>query len=239
VSAPRVPDGCCVYAVGDIHGRRDLLDALLERIWADAPATGNNLVFLGDYIDRGPDSKATIECLANLQRPGWEIVTLRGNHDQMLLDFLGYPEAYLGWRSLGGSETLLSYGVKPPLFSNTKDLVRLRDEFADMLPRKHRAFFEDLRLCHVVGDYFFVHAGVRPAISLDRQSPEDLLGIREDFLFSNQRLDKVVVHGHTPSEQPVTRGNRICVDTGAYATNCLTAVKLSGRSCNFLSTGDT
>ena len=236
---PSVPEGCCVYAIGDLHGRADLLEHLLERIFGDAGEVNNTLIFLGDYIDRGPDSKGVVERLIHLQRPGWSIVKLRGNHEQLLLEYLNNPEGYQAWRAIGGAETLLSYGVRPPMFSDAKELRRTHEEFVAQFPRAHFAFLTGLSYSHVIGDYFFVHAGVRPGISLDRQSPEDMLGIREEFLGSDERLEKVVVHGHTPTESPVMKPNRIGIDTGAYATNCLTAVKLAGESCMFLSTGDT
>ncbi len=233
---PRIPDGQCVYAVGDIHGRLDLLEKLLVRIWSDAPAEGNTLIFVGDYVDRGPASKEVVECLINLRRPGWDIVKLRGNHEQILLEYLSNPDAYQAGRSFGGAETLLSYGVRPPVFSDTKELQRAHAEFTANLPRSHLAFLTGLSCAHTVGDYLFVHAGVRPGIALERQSPEDMLWIREDFLLSDERLEKVIVHGHSPSERPVLRASRIGIDTGAYATNCLTAAKLTGESCMFLST---
>lgn len=237
--APRVPDGCCVYAVGDVHGRIDLLQRLLERIWADAAEPIKYLILLGDYVDRGPASKDVVEYLIKLERPGWDIIKLRGNHEQVLLEYLNNPEAYQAWRSFGGAETLLSYGVRPPMFSDPKELRRAHEQFAALLPRTHLAFLMALPCAHVVGDYFFVHAGVRPGIALDRQTPEDMLWIRDDFLLSDERLEKVIVHGHSPSERPVLRANRVGIDTGAYATNCLTAAKLTGESCMFLSTDDT
>jgi Calcineurin-like phosphoesterase len=230
----RIADGQCVYAIGDIHGRLDLLDALLERIWADAPKDGNTLVFVGDYIDRGPASKDVVERLIGLERPGWQIIKLRGNHEQFLLEYLGNPEVFSAWRGFGAAETLLSYGVRPPMFSG--ESARAHAEFTAQLPRAHQAFFNTLPYAHTIGDYFFVHAGVRPAIALDRQSPEDMMWIREEFLLCDDRLDKVIVHGHTPGQSPVLRHNRIGVDTGAYATGCLTAAKLAGESCTFIST---
>ena len=161
---PKVPDGTRVYGVGDIHGRRDLLDTLLQRIWTDAaPSTGpNTLVFLGDYVDRGPFSKDVIGCLLTLERPGWDIVPLRGNHEQMLLDFCLNPEVYRVWRGFGGAETILSYGVRPPQFDDLADFARARDEFVSRVPKSHLEFLKALPYFHVVGDYLFVHAGVQP-----------------------------------------------------------------------------
>jgi len=232
------PAGTCVYAVGDIHGRRDLLERLMSRIAGhagDVPRK-NALVFLGDYVDRGPQSKAVIDFLLQLDWPGWEIVTLRGNHDQAVIDFVEDPLTYRGWRGFGAAETLVSYGVKAPIFDDDRAFAAARDEFVDKCPPEHMEFLNSLKLSHVAGDYMFVHAGVRPGIALDQQSAEDLMWIRDDFLSSNAKLDKVIVHGHSPSEKPVLRRNRIGVDTGAYATGCLTAAVLEGENCNFLST---
>lgn len=236
---PRIPDGRCVYAVGDIHGRADLLERLLEQIWADAPETSNTLVFLGDYVDRGPSTKAVLDLLIDLKRPGWDIVCLRGNHEQILLEYLQNPEVYQAWRSFGGTETLLSYGVRPPVFSDTKELQRAQAEFVAALPQAHVRYLNSLPNSYSVGDYFFVHAGVRPGISLERQLPEDLLWIRDEFLNSDARLGKVIVHGHSPMDQPIVKPNRIGVDTGAYATGTLTAVKLIAEHRSFLSCRDT
>lgn len=234
----QVPDGVCVYAIGDIHGRYDLIQALLDLIWIDAPDGENILVFLGDYVDRGPASKDVLDHIINLQREGWATVKLLGNHEYSLLEFLKNPEIYPSWRTYGGAETLLSYGVKPPMFMDAKELGRARDEFAEKFPREHFLFLSGLPYSHSIGDYFFTHAGVRPGIALDDQVSDDLLWIRDDFLISDQWFGKVVVHGHTPTEAPVVRPNRIGVDTGAYATNRLTAVKLVGDRYTFLSTGD-
>lgn len=226
-----------ISAVGDVHGRLDLLDKLLDLIWSDtADAAQNWLIFLGDYIDRGPASKAVVERLIHLKRPGWMIVFLRGNHEQMLLDFTGTPEVYRIWREFGGAETLHSYGVRPPLFDDDTEYVRARDELVLRLPSSHFDFLAALPYYHAAGDYFFVHAGVRPGIAFEKQSPEDMIWIRDEFLNSDRVLEKIVVHGHTPTQHPVRRPNRIGVDTGAYATGCLTAAVLEGESWRFLAT---
>ena len=234
---PAVPEDERIYAVGDIHGRADLLEKMLGLIWADAAGPAQNtLVFLGDYIDRGPSSQEVIEILATLERPDWTLIKLRGNHEQLLLDFLSKPDVYRVWRTFGGAETLQSYGVRPPLFDDDVEYARARDELMSRLPPRHFAFLTALSTSYAAGDYYFAHAGVRPGIALDKQSPEDLMWIREDFLLSDRKLEKVVVHGHTPVERPAVRPNRIGVDTGAYATDCLTAAVFEGESCRFLST---
>lgn len=235
---PSVPESLCVFAIGDIHGRVDLLDRLLERLWsAGADDMRHMLIFLGDYVDRGPASRQVIDRLLSLRRPGWDVIALRGNHDQMILNFLEQPEVYRAWREFGGAETLLSYGVRPPAFDREGELLRIHEEFRRALPDAHLRFLQSLPYWHVVGDYLFVHAGLRPGIALEDQAPEDLMWIRDDFLQSERTFPNVVVHGHTPSPRPVVAPGRICVDTGAYATGCLTAVRLEGDECIFLSTG--
>ncbi|MGA7713020.1 MAG: metallophosphoesterase family protein [Rhizomicrobium sp.] len=238
---PRVPDGTRVYAVGDIHGRLDLLEILLTKISAHAGTAErqNSLVFLGDYVDRGQQSKQVIDHLLGLSWPGWKMVFLRGNHDQAILDFLEDAAFYRVWKDFGAADTLVSYGVKPPRFDTAEAISETRKEFATKCPAKHLEFLRGLEYSHIIGDYMFVHAGVRPGIALDRQSPQDLMWIRDEFLISDRRLDKVIVHGHTPTERPVRRANRIGVDTGAYATNCLTSVVLEGDNCVFLNTDET
>jgi len=237
---PALPEGRRIYAVGDVHGCRDLLEQLVKRIRAhagSAPSSATNvLLMLGDYVDRGPDSKGVIDTLLGFDAPGWEKTFLRGNHDQALLDFLGDPNFYRAWRSYGAPETLLSYGVRPPLFDDEAEFVKARDALAANLPQTHLAFLRSLANFHEEGDYFFAHAGVRPGIPLDRQMPEDLLWIRDDFLNSNRSFGKFVVHGHTPTERPVRRSNRLGLDTGAHATGCLTAAVLEGDTCTLLST---
>ncbi len=230
----RLEEGQRVYAVGDIHGRADLLAALLEKIRADAGDRPSTLIFLGDYVDRGPASKEVVELLLNLDWPGWEIVCLRGNHEETLLQFLRDPDTYLAWRPYGAADTLWSYGVKPPSFSSAAEILRAQEDFAAKLPRRHLAFFMELPFTHSVGGYYFAHAGVRPGIALHQQRSEDLLWIRDEFLLSDASFGKVVVHGHSPSEEPVVRRNRIGIDTGAYATHRLTAVRLAGDGVTFL-----
>lgn len=235
---PATTQGRRLFAVGDIHGRRDLLQRMLKKITAHKVESGfsNAIVFLGDYIDRGPDSKGVIDLLLALDLPGWQKVFLRGNHDQAILDFLRDPLFYRAWRGFGAPETLLSYGVIPPRFDSEDAFVKARNELSVALPQAHLHFLERLDYSFTDGDYHFVHAGVRPGIALERQVAEDMLWIRDDFLLSTRDFGKVVVHGHTPTEKPVKRFNRIGLDTGAHATGCLTAAVFEGESCDFLST---
>jgi serine/threonine protein phosphatase 1 len=238
---PTLPPGQLLYAVGDIHGRLDLLESLLGMIAQDAPARASvpqkTLVFVGDYIDRGPDSRGVIERLIGDPLPGFDAHFLKGNHEAILLDFLEEPPLLNHWLMNGGDATMRSYGV------DVERLVRLRapseiwrNAFADTLPESHLRFFRQLKLSVSFGDYLFVHAGVRPGVPLGAQSEADLVWIREPFLESVERFGKVVVHGHTPGREPVTRPNRIGIDTGAVFTGRLTALKLQDESRDFLQT---
>lgn len=237
---PVLAEGRRIFAIGDIHGRRDLLGRLLEQIkeLRQISPADDTFVFLGDYIDRGADSRGVIDLILSLPAD-WNMVFLRGNHDQSLLDFLGDPLFYRAWRSFGAPETLLSYGVRPPRFDDPEECVVARDELIRACPSAHIEFFHGLRLLYEDGDYVFAHAGIRPGVALGRQRGEDLMWIRDDFLMSNRLFDKIVVHGHTPTEKPVRRPNRLGVDTGAYATGRLTAAILEGDRITFLSTGAT
>ena len=220
-----VPPGHAVYAVGDIHGRADLLDKLLDRIVAEATRHADDkhrwLILLGDYIDRGPSSRAVVERLLNDPLPGFDTVRLLGNHEEALLDFLDGRSDGQDWLSFGGLETLMAYGV--PLRGDL-DTEGRETELRDALS---------------VGDYLFVHAGVRPGISLEAQRRTDLLWIRDDFLRARSALPgKVVVHGHTICDLPQDLGHRINVDTGAFASGRLTCLVLRGTRRQFLSTLD-
>lgn len=232
-----VPAGTRVYAIGDIHGRLDLLDELLIKIGKDTE-TGLSrqvLVFVGDYVDRGPHSSGVIARLVSLQTEA-EALFLRGNHDQALLDFLADPQFYATWKDYGGKETLVSYGVRPPLFEQRRFMFEARNQLLKAIPQSHLAFLNSLEPFVEIGDYYFTHAGVRPGVSLDSQRNEDLMWIRDDFLSSSVDFGKVIVHGHSVATLPVFRSNRIGIDTGAYATGKLTAVVLEGTACRFLQT---
>lgn len=234
--APAAEETHRIYAVGDVHGRLDLLDLLLDKIAHDAslmPGT-RSLVFVGDYIDRGPESRGVVERLLHPME-GFETHYLRGNHDQALLDFLDDASSYRRWRHFGAAETLLSYDVEPPS-DNGNAAMFARDDLADKLPESHLQFFRSLGSFVQIENYHFVHAGARPGVPLEEQSLEDMMWIREDFLESDENFGKVIVHGHTPADRPVCRSNRIGIDTGAFATNCLTAVVLDGTGARFLNT---
>lgn len=236
---PSVGAGTVVYAVGDIHGRADLLDRLLARVREDAAARSERrkvLVFLGDYIDRGPESRRVIDLLAAEDPDGPERVFLKGNHEDAMLGFLASPEIGFQWLGFGGAATLRSYGVDPHAAHVDGGFELLRRELARALPLSHRRFLDRLALCHEEGDYLFVHAGVRPGIPLDRQDPDDLIWIRGAFLESREDFGKTVVHGHSIAPLPELRANRIGIDTGAFATGVLTCLVLRGARRAFIQT---
>ncbi len=222
-----------VYAIGDIHGRRDCLDQLLENIEQDAGTKPYRLIFLGDYIDRGPDSWGVIERLVLLRRKKPSTIFLKGNHEQVLIDFLAVPEETESWLDWGGLEALKSYGVDN---LRGKSLEQVRDEFADLLPDDHFRFLLDLELYHQRGDYIFVHAGLNPLQDLAQQKEQDLLWIRDPFLQNKSQRwgNKTIVHGHTPVENAQDKGWRINVDSGAYASGILSAVCLDGTTRRFI-----
>jgi diadenosine tetraphosphatase ApaH/serine/threonine PP2A family protein phosphatase len=236
----RVPDGTRVYCVGDIHGRDDLLREMTERVGADmkGPSFDHAVtVFLGDYVDRGLGSKRVIEQLAHDEWPT-SIIALAGNHEDLLMAFLENAAVLEVWRSLGGLETLHSYGVDVGPAMAGRDFGAVQAAFATRFPKRHRDFLETLKVSAAIGDYFFCHAGVRPGVPLDRQDRDDLLNIRDPFLSSEAEHGKLVVHGHTPSVAPEIRPNRIGIDTAAYATNRLTCLVLEKDQRRFLHVGD-
>ena len=243
----RVPEGMRVYAVGDIHGRCDLLAGLHAAIARDAdgvpPGTELVVVYVGDYVDRGLESRGVLDHLLELPLRRFRAVHLLGNHDAWLLAFLADPGIGPAWLRFGGDATVLSYGVRRDEASDggaddgAGAMIELQRELRARIPARHRAFLERLKLTAEFGDYIFVHAGIRPGVPLDRQRADDLLWIREPFLRWRGEAGKVVVHGHTVHVEPEVRPNRIGIDTGAYWTGCLTALVLEGESYRFLSTG--
>jgi serine/threonine protein phosphatase 1 len=238
----RVPAGRRVYAVGDIHGRADLLIRLLEQLRADVAGGGFEgrpiLIFLGDYIDRGFQSKDVINVLLGDTLSPFETYFLKGNHEAAMLQFLGDPGIGPRWAEYGGAETLVSYGVQPPRArTNIEEWAQASDELHKALPMEHLHFLQNLDLSVRIGDYVFVHAGVRPGVPLDQQTEQDLLWIREEFLGDRRLLEAVVVHGHTPVPQPYQDGRRIGIDTGAYLSGALTAARFEHDMVEFITTG--
>jgi serine/threonine protein phosphatase 1 len=237
---PTLPEGLLLYAVGDIHGRLDLLESLLGLIERDATsrqADQRILVFVGDYIDRGPDSRGVVERLISDPPQGFEAHFLKGNHEAILLDFLEDAWRLDHWLMNGGDATMRSYGVDTERLAHGGAAPEAwREAFAEALPATHLRFFRELQLSVSFGDYLFVHAGVRPGVPLAAQSEADLIWIRGPFLSHADPFDKIVVHGHTPEPEPVARQNRIGIDTGAVFTGRLTALRLEGGAREFLQT---
>ena len=220
-----------VYAIGDVHGCARQLDKLLKRIGKDlAGHEGkSSLVFLGDYIDRGPDSAGVVERLVAGPLPGDTHHFLLGNHEAAMLE--AYEGKALGWLAYGGIQTLESYGVDKKALFATPSVKKL---IARHVPPAHLDFFRSLKLSKSIGPYLFVHAGVRPGVPLDAQHKRDLVWIRDEFLSSKKDHGKIIVHGHTVSDKPQHKKNRIGLDTGCYATGTLTAARLEGDRVDFL-----
>lgn len=229
-----------VYAIGDVHGRLDLLETLLVEIGKDCASLNERaqLIFLGDYIDRGLHSREVIDRLLELTRDGrFSPRFLKGNHEAALLDFLARPESGAAWLTYGGAETLYSYGVAaPPLASGPASLHRASEALRAALPDAHLDFLSHLELWIRHGDHLFVHAGLRPGRGLDAQDEQDLLTIRDAFHKSWRRWPFTVVHGHTPVDSVYIDDRRICVDTGAYITGRLSAVCIDQGEVRVLST---
>lgn len=228
-----VPDGRRLYAIGDIHGRLDLLDGLLEQIVRDEAARGgpaSELVFLGDLVDRGPHSAQVIDRLIALraERPGVRV--LLGNHEEVFLRAIeGEAKALRLFSRIGGEETILSYGVSQQAYAEA-DYDELHRLLLEAVPAAHRAFLESCEDMVVAGDYVFVHAGVRPGVPLEEQRPSDLRWIREEFLRTRTPFEKRVVHGHTISEEIVDLPHRVGIDTGAYRSGILSAMGFEGEN---------
>lgn len=228
------------FAVGDIHGRADLLADMLAMLEARAASETRSggapvVVFLGDYIDRGPDSKTVIDLLLEGRPFGYERRYLKGNHEQSMLGFLNAPMEYRAWLLQGGAETLLSYGVQPPppVGAQEHDWIGVAQHLRARLPVGHYEFLESLERYVELGDYAFVHAGVDAGRSLAEQTDEDLFWARAAFIASKRPFSHRVVHGHTPVDQPYADSRRVAVDTGAYASGALTAARFEADQVSF------
>ena len=236
---PSVPPGYRVYAIGDIHGRLDLLDDALARIEADNDSRGQAqviLVFLGDQIDRGPSSAQVIERARTYDRPGLRKVFITGNHEEVLLRLLrGQSQFIRDWLKFGGAECARSYGISSTALKRT-DPDRAVEVLRGKVPKHDQEFLESFVDTFRIGSYLFVHAGVRPGVPLPEQKQSDLRWIRHPFLNHEDDHGFIVVHGHTIADQIDVRGNRIGLDTGAYRTGVLTAMGLEGEERWFLQT---
>lgn len=230
-----LPPGLRIYAIGDIHGRLDLLKQLLDKIDADTKSTTSavKLVFLGDYIDRGLQSKHVLDYLLLLaeqasdeQKPHF----ILGNHEQVMRELIkgGNLKLLQDWLTFGGRETLMSYGIRPTALNNAAGLTAMMDDFIAKVPKSHVELLNSMETSVSYGDYFFCHAGARHGVPLSDQTEQDLVWIRRDFMANTKKYEKMIVHGHTISETAELLPHRINIDTGAYATGRLTAVGLEG-----------
>jgi len=236
-SPASLPETGRLYVIGDIHGRADLLDRMIGEIANDLaahPATDSLVVTVGDYVDRGPDSRGVIERLLGNPFPT-RFIALKGNHEALLHEFLLNPQVADHWRRLGGLETMQSYGVAVGEVMRGRNYLDAARALATAIPAAHFDFLASLRTSLTVGKYFICHAGVRPGVPLNRQSEEDLLWIRDEFLSSRADFGRIVVHGHTPAEQPEVLPNRINVDTGAFMTGRLTCAAIDPSGVRFIS----
>lgn len=238
-SGPAGARGWRAYAVGDIHGRLDLLEQLLAKIHGDIEQRKHRkllLIFVGDLIDRGPSSAQVIDRLRTYKEPGVRTVFLLGNHEEVLLRILGGDKALISkWTTFGGAECLRSYGVDPAIVGRMREDDAL-EAIRAAIPREHVKFLESFDDSCRFGDYLFVHAGIRPGVEFDQQRQADLRWIREPFLLDETDHGFVVVHGHTIRPEVEVRPNRIGIDTGAYRTGVLTALALEGTESWLLDT---
>lgn len=235
-----VPINSVIYAIGDIHGRADLWGHLRQAIGEDAErreSTRKVLVYLGDYSGRGPDTRRLLDMLIEHPLPGFETVFLKGNHEELILRMLdGDLEAARHWLTYGGREMLASYDMSAPKEGEVSDreLAQICKELSERTPSAHLGFLRLLSVSHREGDYFFVHAGIRPGTPIVEQTDRDMIWIRKRFLESDDSFGVVVVHGHSVSEEPVIKHNRIGIDTGAHASGRLTAAVLEKDTCAFM-----
>jgi len=222
-----------LYIIGDIHGRSDLLDRIVDEINRDINEFGwqeSLTITLGDYVDRGPDSRGVLDRLSRNPFPT-DYIALKGNHEAIFEEFVNQPSVASHWRDLGGLETLHSYGVPMDNLMLGKGFEEAARALSAVIPEAHRTFLGSLKTHISIDNCFLCHAGVRPNVPLDRQNANDLLWIRDEFLNSRQSFGKMIIHGHTPNEWPEVRPNRVNLDTGAFATGRLTCLVID-RDCN-------
>ncbi len=233
----RGPDGIVIYAIGDVHGRLDLLTRMHDEIAADRErrsARDWRIIHLGDYVDRGPDSKGVIQFLIDAGKADDRVISLAGNHDLGMLDFLaaGRPDSLFA--QYGGVQTARSYGVELDTAS-PRGFSAAHRRLVDAVPPSHAEFLRSLKFTATMGDFFFCHAGIRPGVALDAQVPSDLIWIRQEFHDYPGLHAKIIVHGHTPTPEPEVMANRVNVDTGAYASGVLSALVIDGADKQILS----
>ncbi|MEP7349181.1 MAG: metallophosphoesterase family protein [Sphingorhabdus sp.] len=240
LDSARVPEGMRVYAIGDIHGRNDLLVKLLAQIDGDDGSRNpadTHIIFLGDLMDRGPDSAGVIETAMALRNEGRQVRFLMGNHEEVFVSACRKrdPKVTRFFLRIGGEATVLSYPI-PRAEYLSMDMERLSQRLADLVPEEHLEFIDSFEDQIIIGDYAFVHAGIRPGVPLSEQTPSDLRWIREGFVGQRGDLEKVIVYGHTIYTDVEERGSRIGIDTGAYASDKLTALGLEGGERWYLQT---
>jgi serine/threonine protein phosphatase 1 len=237
---PALPDDTRIYCIGDIHGRHDLLIQLLSLIRQDSAGFSGRviMIYLGDFIDRGPQSREVIEELMRNAQPNIEYVYLRGNHEQTMLDFLHNDTIGLAWFTYGGQATLASYNAvgDKEMPSQREDFIAIQRQLLKKLPHAHYQFLKNTSFSYSIGSYFFVHAGIDPDCPLSRQKSDDLLWIRGEFTGSTKSFEKIIVHGHTITDEPELLPNRIGIDTGAYASGILTCLVLQADQQRLIQT---
>jgi len=231
-----LPEGVRIYAIGDVHGRADLLEQVFTRIdthIAAHPVDYPIQVLVGDYIDRGPNSREVLDRLIGRAKSS-EMVLLKGNHETFVLEFLRNPSMLQSWSQMGGLETLMSYGITPSLNADAKMQKELATTLQATLPKSHLILLQNLQSSFSCGGFFFAHAGARPGVPLTDQREADLLWIRDEFLLYEGKFEKIIVHGHTPVRVVDMRPNRINIDTGAYATGKLTCIIIERNAVEVL-----
>lgn len=238
---PAIPGGQRVYAIGDIHGRADLFNQLLGKIEADNAARDSaevTLILLGDLVDRGPDSARVLDMAIEMKQAG-NVRMLAGNHEEVFLTALTdrSVESVRFFYRIGGQDTILSYGIDPGELSHWT-MEELTERLPAIVPQEHVALMQEMEDRIVIGDYLFVHAGIKPGLALENQKLRHLRWIRDEFLDHEEPFDLMVVHGHTVTEGVEERSNRIGIDTGAYASNVLTAIGLEGTDRWFIDTAE-
>lgn len=232
---PTIPAGQRVYAIGDVHGRLDLFEALIEAVEYDDSEAGTaatTIILLGDLVDRGPDSAGVVRRARHWQMKR-DVRILCGNHEEMFLKSFENADMMRHFMRHGGKETILSYGVERKALGacSVEDAQEL---MVRTVPPEERAYISSFENIITIGDYIFVHAGIDPELPIDAQRVQDLRWIREPFLSHSEPYDAVVVHGHTIRDDPEDKGNRIGIDTGAYASGKLTALVLEGSRRRYI-----
>tara|TARA_R110002124_G_scaffold172973_2_gene340531 strand:+ start:585 stop:1352 length:768 start_codon:yes stop_codon:yes gene_type:complete len=234
-----IPDGRRVYAIGDVHGRNDLLQRLLDKIVKDDGERGaveSEIIFLGDLVDRGPDSAGVIDTAMQARETLGNVRFLMGNHEEVYLAAAsGDEKSVRFFNRIGGRETILSYDITMKEYMEL-DMTQLALRIPELFPREHVDFVSGFEDQIIVGDYAFVHAGIRPGVPLSEQRQKDLRWIREEFLSASEAHEKVIVYGHTINDDVVETGTRIGIDTGAYYSEKLTALALQGSERWYLDT---